>query len=97
MPAVLETPTVRAGGPSLSCSFHPVLSLLRGHQISTFFSEFSSGRAVAPKCGRALPGLYAERTDSRPSTSDSFARPIARSDDRVDFVPGNREPLARWP
>ena len=33
-----------------------------------FSSEFSSGRAVAPLRGRALPGLYAERTDYRLST-----------------------------
>ena len=25
--------------------------------VSNFSSEFSSGRAVAPECGRALPGL----------------------------------------
>ena len=35
-----------------------------------FSSEFSSGRAVAPLRGRALPGLYAERTDYRLSTID---------------------------
>ena len=41
-------------------------------RASLHFSEFSSGRAVAPLRGRALPasGLYAERTDYRLSTID---------------------------
>ena len=37
--------------------------------VSNFSSEFSSGRAVAPECGRALLGLYAERTDYRLSAT----------------------------
>ena len=37
-------------------------------QSFLFSSESSSNRAVAPECGRALPGLYAERTDYRLST-----------------------------
>ena len=46
----------------------PVCISVGGERLAEVSSEFSSGRAVAPLRGRALPGLYAERTDYRLST-----------------------------
>ena len=48
--------------PLIVFSFGIEIALTYSFQFS---SDLSLGRAVAPECGRALPGLYAERTDYR--------------------------------
>ena len=60
-----------------------------------FSSEFSSGRAVAPLRGRALPGLYAERTDYRLSTIRYQIRAAEMQTGPRGGLPSNDTPEAQ--